>query len=349
MSYAPDRSRWKQISTYAGGSETTIYVGGLLEKLTTPTRAHWKHLIPTPSGQVQFIRRTDGTKDTFYVTTDHLGSTDAVLNAAGTVLMRGSFGVHGARRASNWQGAPSSAEWQAIADTTRRGYTGHEQIDNVMVVHMNGRAFDPVIGRFLSADPYIDGVETTQGWNRYAYVHGNLLSATDPSGYDAPERGFTVRSWINYLEPTSEWIINEAGDEEMVITARNVPQALVGVQRGGGAIVGTEHVAGHYQTPAIDVIEAITETGALFAPAMEWTARIEGMMSAAQFFARTGAVTGTVGVIIDLSQGNLAQAAVNGAIIIAVPTAVMLGYPVAAGAIAVGGAVYGVVQIAGGD
>ena len=97
------------------------------------------------------IRRSDGTTDTFYVTTDHLGSTDAVLNAAGTVLMRGSFGVHGARRASNWQGTPSSTEWQAIADTTRRGYTGHEQIDNVMVVHMNGRAFDPVMGRFLSA------------------------------------------------------------------------------------------------------------------------------------------------------------------------------------------------------
>jgi YD repeat-containing protein len=147
FSYAPDRSRWKQVSTYAGGTDTTIYVGGLLEKLTAPTRTHYKHLIPTPSGQVQVIRRSDGTTDTFYATTDHLGSTDAVLNAAGTVLMRGSFGVHGARRASNWQGTPSSTEWRAIADTTRRGYTGHEQIDNVMVVHMNGRAFDPVIGR----------------------------------------------------------------------------------------------------------------------------------------------------------------------------------------------------------
>jgi RHS repeat-associated protein len=133
---------------------------------------------------VQVIHGSDGTTDTFYVTTDHLGSTDAVLNAAGTVLLQGSFGVHGARRASNWQGAPSSTEWQAIADTTRRGYTGHEQIDNVMVVHMNGRVFDPVIGRFLSADPYIDGPETTHGWNRYAYVHGRLLSATDPTGYD---------------------------------------------------------------------------------------------------------------------------------------------------------------------
>jgi hypothetical protein len=34
----------------------------------------------------------------------------------------------------------------------RRGYTGHEQIDNVMVVHMNGLALDPVIGRFEPAN-----------------------------------------------------------------------------------------------------------------------------------------------------------------------------------------------------
>lgn len=58
--YAQDRSRRRQISSYSGSTETTIYVGGLLEKLTTGTRTHWKHLIPTPSGQVQVIRRSDG-------------------------------------------------------------------------------------------------------------------------------------------------------------------------------------------------------------------------------------------------------------------------------------------------
>ncbi|MCM2312380.1 MAG: hypothetical protein NDI84_13355, partial [Steroidobacteraceae bacterium] len=63
------------------------------------------------------------------------------------------------------------------------GYTGHEMLDNVALIHMNGRVLDPVLGRFLSADPYIDGPLSTQGWNRYAYVHGRVMSATDPSGY----------------------------------------------------------------------------------------------------------------------------------------------------------------------
>jgi hypothetical protein len=46
---------------------------------------------------------------------------------------------------------------------------------------MNGRVFDPVIGTFVSADPYIDGAHRTQGWNRYAYV-GNRPLSDRPTG-----------------------------------------------------------------------------------------------------------------------------------------------------------------------
>ena len=136
FAYGPERARWRQISSYANGTETTIYVGGLLEKFTTAARTHWKHLIATPSGQVQVIRRSDGTSEVLYFATDHLGSTDAVVNAAATVAARESFSVFGARRSSSWQGAPSAGEWQAIIDTSRRGFTGHEHLDNVA---LNGR------------------------------------------------------------------------------------------------------------------------------------------------------------------------------------------------------------------
>lgn len=202
FSYTPDRARWRQISGYTGGStETTIYVGGLLEKLLVGGVTRWKHLIPTPSGQVQVVRRSDGTQQTLYVVTDHLGSTDAALDAAGSVAMRASFGVHGARRSSNWQGAPTTAEWQAIGNTTRDGYTGHEMLDNVELVHMNGRVFDPAIGRFLSADPFIDGVYSTQGLNRYAYVHGRLMSATDPSGFSYRRPSRWSGDWTIITDP----------------------------------------------------------------------------------------------------------------------------------------------------
>ena len=48
---------------------------------------------------------------------------------------------------------------------------------------MNGRVYDPQIGRFLSADPHIQDPYNTQSYNRYSYVMNNPLKYTDPSGY----------------------------------------------------------------------------------------------------------------------------------------------------------------------
>ncbi|PJB57803.1 MAG: hypothetical protein CO098_10705, partial [Bacteroidetes bacterium CG_4_9_14_3_um_filter_41_19] len=58
------------------------------------------------------------------------------------------------------------------------------------LVNMNGRIYDPVIGRFLSADPYSQMPEHTQGLNRYSYCMNNPLSFTDPSGYSMSDAGF---------------------------------------------------------------------------------------------------------------------------------------------------------------
>jgi hypothetical protein len=48
---------------------------------------------------------------------------------------------------------------------------------------MNGRIYDPTIGRFMSADPFIQAPYELQSHNRYAYVMNNPLLYTDPSGY----------------------------------------------------------------------------------------------------------------------------------------------------------------------
>ncbi len=48
---------------------------------------------------------------------------------------------------------------------------------------MNGRVYDPRLGRFLQADPYVQYVDDTQSFNRYSYVFNNPLNATDPSGF----------------------------------------------------------------------------------------------------------------------------------------------------------------------
>jgi hypothetical protein len=48
---------------------------------------------------------------------------------------------------------------------------------------MNGRIYDPTLGRFLQADPFIQAPNNSQSFNRYSYVLNNPMSYTDPSGY----------------------------------------------------------------------------------------------------------------------------------------------------------------------
>ena len=50
FAYAPDRSRWRQVATTAGVTATTIYVAGILEKVTKPTLTLWKHTVIGPTG-----------------------------------------------------------------------------------------------------------------------------------------------------------------------------------------------------------------------------------------------------------------------------------------------------------
>ena len=49
---------------------------------------------------------------------------------------------------------------------------------------MNGRIYDPQLGRMLQADPFVQAPGNTQSYNRYSYVQNNPLRYTDPSGYN---------------------------------------------------------------------------------------------------------------------------------------------------------------------
>lgn len=48
---------------------------------------------------------------------------------------------------------------------------------------MKGRAYDPLLGRFLTADPHVTRPLKSQGWNRYSYVENSPLRFTDPTGF----------------------------------------------------------------------------------------------------------------------------------------------------------------------
>ncbi len=66
---------------------------------------------------------------------------------------------------------------------TNRGYTTHEHLTDYGIVNMNGRLYDPIVGRMFNADPFIANPNSSQDYNRYSYVRNNPLRYTDPSGF----------------------------------------------------------------------------------------------------------------------------------------------------------------------
>ncbi|MFP5507501.1 MAG: RHS repeat domain-containing protein [Gammaproteobacteria bacterium] len=180
FSYTPDGARYRQVATAGGVTTTTLYAGSHHEQVTRNGVTTHKDYIAA-AGRVVAVREiANGTASMKYLHQDHLGSTDVITDATGQVLERQSFDAFGGRRVATTWHDPVAALTSLFST---RGYTGHEQLDGVGLIHMNGRVYDPQLGRFLSADPYVGAPANPQNLNRYSYVNNNPLSYTDPSGF----------------------------------------------------------------------------------------------------------------------------------------------------------------------
>ncbi|MCC5870560.1 MAG: RHS repeat-associated core domain-containing protein [Gammaproteobacteria bacterium] len=125
---------------------------------------------------------TSTANTTRYLHRDHLGSVVLITNESGAVTETLAYDAWGKRRPPSTWITPGAGTF-LHAQWLRRGFTAHEHIDHVGLIHMGGRVYDPEIGRFLSPDPFVQYPGSAQGMNRYAYVGNNPLSYTDPSGY----------------------------------------------------------------------------------------------------------------------------------------------------------------------
>ena len=77
------------------------------------------------------------TDTTNYLLGDHLGSTDTITNVNGALVQKMSFDAWGKRRESNWIAMSDPSLFDSTLTT--HGFTGHEEIDPVGLIHMNGR------------------------------------------------------------------------------------------------------------------------------------------------------------------------------------------------------------------
>lgn len=175
--YDDARARFKQVNSTG---LTTIYVGSLYEKQITAGQTTHVHYVRAGGSSIAIYREhDDNTIETRYIHRDHIGSITEITDENAVLAEELSYDPHGKRREIDWQDALTQVE----AIETKRCFTGHEYLDDVSLIHMNGRIYDPDLGRFLSPDPFIQEPANAQSLNRYSYVLNNPLSFTDPSGF----------------------------------------------------------------------------------------------------------------------------------------------------------------------
>lgn len=184
--YGPDRQRIRQIARTGGTTVTTWYIGPHFEvQASGSNRRYQSNIFVNGEAVLSQVEQSNPlTFDAYFVHRDHQGSVDALSRfvGSGPQQIAPRFDVFGKRRNADWTADPAGARY---ADTqfTRRGYTGHEHLDNVRLIHMNGRLQDPLLGVMLTPDPLLGLLGNSQSLGRYAYVTNNPASLSDPGGF----------------------------------------------------------------------------------------------------------------------------------------------------------------------
>ena len=121
-----------------------------------------------------------GVDSTYYILRDYLGNITHIINEDGTLRQELSYDAWGRLR------NPDTHQLYAVGKEPKllldRGYTGHEYLPWFGLINMNARLYDPVLGRFLSPDPYVQMPDFTQNFNRDSYGLNNPLKDVDKDG-----------------------------------------------------------------------------------------------------------------------------------------------------------------------
>ena len=123
--------------TRTRGSVTTVYLGGLLEEDIAPSATRTHYLF-----HGQMIAQRDGS-GVIYLHSDHLGSISVATSASGDVVSRQEYLPWGDVRSGS------------VPQTTLN-FTGQRK-DGTGLLFYNVRYYDPVLGRFISADSIVPG------------------------------------------------------------------------------------------------------------------------------------------------------------------------------------------------
>jgi RHS repeat-associated protein len=182
ITYGPNQSR-RKTELYLNDEKikTKYFISGSYEiEVDSENNTRKLHYLSAGNGLFAiYVIENDGSSSIYYIHKDHLGSVETITNENAEVVERLSYDPWGRRR--------NATDLSFIDVPTTflfdRGYTTHEHLDDFDLINMNGRTYDPMLGRFLSPDNLLQAPGYSQNYNRYSYAFNNPLVFTDPSGY----------------------------------------------------------------------------------------------------------------------------------------------------------------------
>ena len=190
FAYNPDLERMTMTTTVGDKpAETQFYFGDYEEKQIDGRMVQYCY-VQSPAGLLAVaVKSPSGSTELYYAATDYLGSIRALVTGDGKVAERFEFDPWGRRRNpythqplnSDEPVFPSAKSYPDIV-SIERGFCGQEHLDDFDLINLNARLYDPILGRFLSPDPFVQQPDNTQNLNRYAYALNNPFNYMDPSG-----------------------------------------------------------------------------------------------------------------------------------------------------------------------
>lgn len=167
FTYGPDNERWKTRQYKNGLLFREIYYMGDCEKIVQ--QGHTRRLYFLDNGAI-YVKQDNHPDSIYFTFTDQLGSIVAIVDYEGNELFKTAYDA--------W-GQPTVYRNDI---NFHRGYCGHEMLPEFGLINMNGRLYDPLLGRFLSCDNFVQEPYNSQNFNRYSYCLNNPLKYCDPDG-----------------------------------------------------------------------------------------------------------------------------------------------------------------------
>lgn len=164
----------------SGPGGEIVYVGDLYERRERGGQVGHVFFVRADGAPIAQVvaNEATGERSTRYLHSDTLGSIGLVTNEAGGEAERVYFEPFGQRIEEDGTAVPGPT-----GSAVELGFTGHRHDDELGLIDMRGRVYDPALRRFLTPDPVVADPLFGQSYNRYAYALNNPLRYVDPSGY----------------------------------------------------------------------------------------------------------------------------------------------------------------------